>query len=62
MDLTAHPFSSGLSELIPTIRALKPSGPHPLVNRDAYLARLKKLNENAEARLKVELEKEAKKA
>lgn len=62
VDLTAHPFSSGLAELIPAIRALKPSDPHPLVNRDAYLARLKKLNANAEARLKVELEKEAKKA
>ncbi len=57
VDLTAHPFSSGLADLIPALRTLKPSDPHPLINREAYLARLRKLNENAAVRLKQELEK-----
>lgn len=56
-DLTAHPFSSGLADLIPALRSLKPSDPHPLINRAAYLNRLKKLNEGAVARLKQELAK-----
>ncbi len=62
VDLTAHPYSSGLADMIPAIRALRPSDPHPLVNRAAYVARLGKLNENAEARLKIELDKAAGKA
>ncbi len=57
VDLTAHPFSSGLADLIPALRSLKPSDPHPLINRAAYLNRLKKLNEGAVARLKQELAK-----
>ena len=57
VDLTAHPFSSGLSEKIPALRALKPSEPHPLIDRAAYLARLKKLHERAADRLDQELAK-----
>lgn len=57
VDLTAHPFSTGLTEMIPTIRALKSSDPHPLVNRTAYLERLKRIREGAAERLKVELAK-----
>ena len=55
VDLTPHPFSSSLAEQIDVIRHLKPSDAHPLINRAAYLARLKKLNEGAAARLKLEL-------
>ena len=59
VDLTAHPFSSGLAEKIDAIRSLKPSDEHPLIDRVAYLARLKKLNEGAAARLKLELARAA---
>ncbi len=55
VDLTPHPFSSNLAEQIDVIRHLKPSDAHPLINRAAYLARLKKLNEGAAARLELEL-------
>lgn len=56
VDLTAHPFSTGLTEQIPAIQALKPSDPHPLVNRAAYLARLDRLIAGASARLQKELQ------
>ena len=59
VDLTAHPFSTGLTEKIPAIRAVKASDPHPLVDRAAYLARLAGLNDRAEARLQKELAKAA---
>lgn len=59
VDLTAHPFSNGLADKIPALRSLKPSDPHPLINRAAYVARLKKLNEGAAERLKLELAKNA---
>ena len=59
VDLTAHPFSSGLADKIDAIRHLKPSDEHPLIDRAAYLARLKKLNEGAAARLKLELARAA---
>lgn len=59
VDLTAHPFSNGLADKIPALRSLKPSDPHPLINRAAYVARLKKLNEGAAERLKLELAKKA---
>ena len=55
VDLTAHPFSTGLTEQIPAILALKPSDPHPLVDRVAYLARLDGLIKGASARLEREL-------
>ena len=59
VDLTAHSFSTGLTELIPAITATRASDPHPLINRDAYLSRLAGLNVMAEARLKKELAKVA---
>lgn len=59
VDLTAHPFSNGLADKIPALRSLKPSDPHPLINRAAYVARLKKLNEGAAERLKLELARKA---
>lgn len=49
VDLTAHPFSTGLTERIPEITALKPDAPHPLVNRVEYLARLDRLIAGAQA-------------
>lgn len=48
VDLTAHPFSTGLADLISTIRTLKATDTHPLVNRQAYLDRLDRLVDNAE--------------
>ena len=57
VDLTAHPYSSGLADMIPTLRNLKPSDSHPLINRTAFLNRLKKLNEKASVRLQQELKK-----
>ena len=43
VDMTAHPFSTGLTEQIPAICALKAGDAHPLVDRAGYLARLDKL-------------------
>lgn len=51
VDLTAHPFSTGLTEKIPAIRARRPGDPHPLVNRSDYLARLDRLIAGAQASL-----------
>lgn len=51
VDLTAHPFTTGLTELIPAIRALRPGEKHPLVDRAGYLARLERLIRGAEAAL-----------
>ena len=56
-DLTAHPFSTGLTEKIPALLALKPSDPHPLVNRKEYLARLQGMIDGASVRLQKEREK-----
>lgn len=56
-DLTAHPFSTGLTEMIPSLQSLKPSDPHPLINRQAYLARLQGMIDGASARLQLELQK-----
>ena len=52
VDLTAHPFSTGLTERIPEIKALKSGQTHPLINRAEYLNRLKNLQKNAENLLK----------
>lgn len=49
VDMTAHPFSTGLTEKIPVIQALKSDEPHPLVNRSAYLERLGRLIAGAES-------------
>lgn len=47
VDMTAHPFSNGLTEIIPEIVGLKPGQPHPLVNRRLYCEQLEKLAANA---------------
>lgn len=49
VDMTAHPFSTGLTEMIPAIKALKPADRHPLVDRAVYLERLDKLIAGAES-------------
>ena len=49
VDMTAHPFSTGLSEKIPLIEGLGADDPHPLVDRAAYLARLEGLTAGAES-------------
>lgn len=59
VDLTAHPFSTGLTELIPALRSLKAADPHPLINRQKYLARLQGMIDGASARLELELKKAA---
>ena len=46
-DLTAHPFSIGLTEMIPEILAHRPGGSHPLADRKAFLARLDVLKKRA---------------
>lgn len=46
-DMTAHPFSIGLTEMIPEIVAHKPGTAHPLADREAYLGRLKAMADNA---------------
>ena len=48
VDLTAHPFTTGLTERIAQIEALKPGDSHPLINRSEYLNRLEKLQKGAE--------------
>lgn len=50
VDLTAHPFSTGQTEKIPAIISHKPGMPHPLVDRNAYLSRLRRLIAGAERR------------
>lgn len=55
VDLTAHPFSTGLTEKIPVLQALRASDPHPLVDRAAYLTRLQGLIDGATVRLQQEL-------
>ena len=52
VDLTAHPFSTGLTELIPAVRSWKPGSAHPLVSRPDYLARLDRLIRRAEGYVK----------
>ena len=47
VDMTAHPFSNGLTEKIPEIVGLKPGRRHPLVNRRRYCEQLDKLADNA---------------
>lgn len=47
VDMTAHPFSTGLTELIPQIVSLKPGDKHPLINRQAFLKQLEALSANA---------------
>lgn len=51
VDMTAHPFSNGMTELIPVIVSLKPGQNHPLVNRQGYCKQLQKLSANAEQTL-----------
>lgn len=51
VDLTAHPFSTGLTEKIPLIQKVRAPEAHPLVDRNAYLEQLQKLLSNAEALL-----------
>lgn len=43
VDLTAHPFSTGLTELIPAVKARRHGAPHPLVGRAEYASRLERL-------------------
>lgn len=50
VDMTAHPFTTGLTERIDAITHLKPQDAHPLVNRAEYLERLEQLIKGAEAR------------
>lgn len=52
VDLTAHPFTTGLTEQIPSIKTLKSGDEHPLINRQEYLDRLNRLQKNAENLLK----------
>ena len=52
VDLTAHPFSTGLTEKIPAIVAAKPEAPHPLVDRRDYLERLERLAAGAREALR----------
>ncbi|WP_443743414.1 MBL fold metallo-hydrolase [Sutterella sp.] len=48
VDLTAHPFATGLTEQIPAVKAWRPGAPHPLVGRAEYAARLERLIAEAE--------------
>ncbi len=52
VDLTAHPFSNGMTEMIPEIKAHVSGGPHPLANRQAFCERLAKLSKGAAERKK----------
>lgn len=52
VDLTAHPFSIGMTEMIPAIRQHVPGGPHPLADRLAFCRRLQTLAGGAQARKK----------
>ena len=52
VDLTAHPFSIGMTEMIPAIKSHVPGGPHPLANREAFQKRLVLLTQGAAARKK----------
>lgn len=52
VDLTAHPFSTGLTEKIPAIVSAKPEAPHPLVDRRDYLERLERLAAGAREALR----------
>lgn len=51
VDLTAHPFSTGLTEKIPAVLAAKSDEPHPLVDRKDYLDRLERLADGAKKAL-----------
>lgn len=51
VDLTAHPFSTGLTEKIPAVLAAKSGEPHPLVDRRDYLDRLARLADGAKKAL-----------
>ena len=48
VDLTAHPFSTGLTEKIPEIVAHRHGQKHPLVNRLEYVARLESMVRSAQ--------------
>lgn len=48
VDLTAHPFSTGQTELIDSIKNRKAGELHPLVNRKAFIEHLSKLRNGAE--------------
>lgn len=52
VDLTAHPFSTGQTELIDSIKNRKAGELHPLVNRKAFIEHLSKLRNGAEKYLK----------
>lgn len=52
VNLTAHPFSTGQTELIEKIRSRKPGEPHPLVSRSAFLQYVNGLKSGAEKMLK----------
>lgn len=58
VDMTAHPFSNGLTELIPKIISLRSDQKHPLVDVRGYRDQLNRLKSNAQKTL----EKFAKKA
>lgn len=47
-DLTAHPFTTGLTGLIPAVKAWRPGTSHPLVGRAEYAVRLERLITEAE--------------
>lgn len=49
--MTSHPFSNGLTELIPEIVSLKPGQNHPLMNRQGYCKQLQQLSANAQRTL-----------
>ena len=51
-DLTAHPFSIGMTEMIPKIKAHIPGAPHPLANRQQFCERLALLAQGAAKRKK----------
>lgn len=52
VDLTAHPFSIGMTEMIPAIQKHIPGGPHPLADRQAFCGRLNALIQGAQIRKK----------
>ena len=51
VDLTAHPFSTGQTELIERIEQRKSGQPHPLVSRKAFVSHLQELSSGAQALL-----------
>lgn len=57
VHLTAHPFSTGLTETRARLAARKPGEPHPLVDAAALRAQLDELGRGARERLLVERQK-----